>query len=708
MEWLAPMKLFEPATAVAVTKPLRDPRLTAINFVADAVNRTLDLREIADNALHAILAVMKVDAASVYIWQEQEHLLKLFASRGISESFARKMVVLRKGDDATVDEVLNGETKVIEDFTVSKHQFYADVVSAGFHSAILVPIRAHGFVVGMLALGTYSLRVFDEAEVDLIEVISNQIGNAMVHAQLQADLRASEEQYRAMVENSDDAIYIASPDGRPRYANSAFQKILGYTVQEYSKLEPLERVHNDDVESVRAAMAKALNGEAIQNHDYRLQRKDGVWIDVQCSISTFSREGDRIHELQFIVRDVTAVRQRQQQLLRRNRQLAALSTLARVANSSLKIEEIARNTLEVALESTGVDGGCIHLTSINDNRLHLFSQIGLPDNFATKVRVLAVGEGVPGMVAAKGETIVMTDLANGSLQDQPLAGQYGFKALIVVPVKAKEELLGTLGLASRRDLQFTPEVVEMVTAMGNQLGIALSNARLLNNLERKNELLRLLIEEAHHRIKNNLQMISGLLQLEANAVSDGQSVPFIRTAVTRIQAIAQVHNLLSEEMPEKVDAHTLIHTIINSLIMATPSVLGAPTVSLEVEHLWLSADQAVPLALVVNELVANALLHGRVPARGQLCVEARCYRDGPKVRLIVCDNGGGLPEGKHWRELQGQGMSIVAQLAVVNLRGALDIKNHNGGVCAELEFDFATEGPVLPRNWSDPVKVSEA
>ena len=71
------MKL--PDASVPGPKPLRDPRLTAINFVSDAVNRTLDLKEIADNALDAIVAVMKVDAGAVYIWQDTDRALHLFA-----------------------------------------------------------------------------------------------------------------------------------------------------------------------------------------------------------------------------------------------------------------------------------------------------------------------------------------------------------------------------------------------------------------------------------------------------------------------------------------------------------------------------------------------------------------------------------------------------------------------------------------------------
>jgi PAS domain S-box-containing protein len=844
----------------SVTKPLRDVRLTAINFVSDAVNRSLDLKEIADNALDAILAVMKVDAGAVHIWQDADQALHIFARRGLNEAFVRQVAVLRKGDE-NIDAVLNGETRVIQDFKVSSPDLPANAgAQAGFQSAVLVPIRAHGFVMGMLGLGTYKVRKFDEADVDLIEVVSNQIGNAMVHAQLESDLRASEEEHRALVENSDDAIYITDITGRPRYANNAFTRICGYALYEVVRTDLLGYVHAEDVEMVRRAFNALLRGESIRNVEYRFRRKDGAWIDLQSSGNVFSRVGGRVREVQFTVRDITQARQRQQQLLRRNRQLAALTTLAEVANSSLNIEEIARNTLKVALESTGMSGGVIHLADAKRQQLHLYVQAGLPEEMVGEIRVLKWGESMPGAVAASGQAVVLGDMASQAPPVPSLAFPHGFHATIIVPVKAKGELLGTLGLVNREAVEFPPEVVEMVVAMGNQLGIAVANARLyetqlrenekltalvdissgsaqqleldpllqrilqraaallradaayishydataeqaeivaasanfaqltgmrypatqglfgqirpsrqgriftreevkqhgyssvlresdvrsalvvplisrneligtltltrhgdkaaeftaanlelieafasraavaidnaqlLKDLGRKNNLLQLLIEEAHHRIKNNLQMISGLLQLEADMAQVDSSKEFLQTAITRIQAIAQVHNLLSEEMPEKVDAHALITTIIQTLVSSAPAANGKPEVTMEVEHLWLGADQAVPLALIVSELVSNSFVHGQSPAGQRLRAEIQCRRQNGHVQLVVRDNGGGFPDGKDWREFEGQGMNIVAQLAQVNLRGHLQIGSQDGGVRAELRFEVAAHG----------------
>ncbi|NQU09911.1 GAF domain-containing protein, partial [bacterium] len=236
-------------------RPLRDARLTAINFVADAVNRALDLREVADNALHAVLAVMKLDAGAVYVLQENNRELQLFAWRGLSEAFARQVGRIRRGDDATIDAVLDGSPQVTEDFQLSRRVSPAGPARAGFKSSVLLPIRAQRFVVGLLVLGAYFQRAFDDDELELIEVIANQLGNAMVNAQLQADLRASEEQYRALVENSDDAIYLADLDGRPRFANPAFDRIFGHRAEELAALGPFARVHPDDLPTVQAAFA---------------------------------------------------------------------------------------------------------------------------------------------------------------------------------------------------------------------------------------------------------------------------------------------------------------------------------------------------------------------------------------------------------------------------------------------------------------------
>jgi two-component sensor histidine kinase len=230
-------------------------------------------------------------------------------------------------------------------------------------------------------------------------------------------------------------------------------------------------------------------------------------------------------------------------------------------------------------------------------------------------------------------------------------------------------------------------------AFASRAAVAIDNTQLLKDLERKNKLLQLLIEEAHHRIKNNLQMVSGLLQLEAETAPIETSRGFLQTAITRIQAIAQVHNLLSEEMPEKVDVNALITTIVHTLVSSATGTYGTPDVTVDVDHVWLGAEQAVPLALIVNELVSNTFVHGRSPPGQPLRARIQCRQQDGLIELVVTDNGGGFADGNDWREREGQGMSIVAQLAQVNLRGQLLIDSRDGGIRAELRFEIVPHGP---------------
>jgi two-component sensor histidine kinase len=564
------------------------------------------------------------------------------------------------------------------------------------------------------------------------------------------------------------------------------------------------------------------------------------------------------------MREITEAKQRQQQLVRRNRQLAALTNLAAVANSTLNFEQIARNTLQVGLESTGMDGGCIHLADSPRRQVNLYVAMGLPAELAEQVRAMGWGEGVIGTVVNSGQPAIYGDLNAEAPTLLSTAIKHGFRALVVVPVKTRGEVLGAVCLISRRERAFTTDVVELVTAIGNQLGIALTNAKLydrlvreneklnsvvyissdsaqrlelepmlkrimiraasllkadagyivrfdnqahesevvaataplesligprgpasrglsglvrdarqgriftgeevarsgyspiyqqvamrsalvvplmargeiigtltlvrkadsgsdftredldlieafagraalaidnaqlLKDLQNKNRLLELLMDEAHHRIKNNLQMVSGLLQLQAEVAETGSAVEHLRAANARIQSIAQVHDLLSQDMPEKVDAHKLLGLITATLVSTVAGGEDKPPVTLEVDQLWLSSEQAVALALIVNELVSNALLHARPPTGEKLLLRVTCRREGSTVRLTVHDNGGGFPQGRPDPATAGQGLRIIAQLAQVNLRGALEIGSRAGGVHAEVRFDLAAQTAPLP------------
>ena len=381
----------------------------------------------------------------------------------------------------------------------------------------------------------------------------------------------------------------------------------------------------------------------------------------------------------------------------RDARLTAVNFVADAVNRTLDLREIADNALHAILSVAKLDAGAMYRWQEDEQELALFAWRGLPESFTRQVMIIHRGEDPTIDAVLAGATRVAKDFAVARGVGQASA-RAGFGAAILCPIRAQQGIVGLLVLGRKRARPFTSPDVDLIEVIANQIGIATVKAQLLKDLGRKNELLELLIEEAHHRIKNNLQMISGLLQLEMTETREGPYTDRLRHAVSRIQAIAQVHNLLSQEMPDNVDTRLLITAITRALVASAPVPSGPPRVALNLGRFWLDADRAVALALIVNEVVANALLHGQPPAGQPLRIQVRSRRDNGTVVLVVTDNGGGIPEHIRTRADGGQGINIVGQLAQVNLRGTLEIRNHEGGVRAELTFTVARPAPPSARD----------
>ncbi|NQU12302.1 GAF domain-containing protein, partial [bacterium] len=373
--------------------------------------------------------------------------------------------------------------------------------------------------------------------------------------------------------------------------------------------------------------------------------------------------------------------------VRENEKLSALLDVSGGSAQQLDLPPLLQLILQRASDLLQADGGCVVRFRSSDEEAEVVA--------ATTALASLQGQRTPvtiGWLGAVRSSRQGRIFRPGELDDahaQPWLQDPLWQSALIVPLVSRQAVIGVLVLTRRpgRASTFTPADLSLLEAFAGRAAVAIDNAQLLQDLHEKNELLQLLIEEAHHRIKNNLQMVSGLLQLQAETASRGDPVEQLRAANARIQAIAQVHHLLSQDEPGKVNAQTLITAIVDALVMTSTRSPRTPEVSLELSPLWLSSEQAIALALIVNELLANSLLHGRPPASDPLQVEVSCQRHGAHARLRVGDNGGGLPPGMDWRQSEGQGMNIVAQLARVNLRGSLEMTSRAGGLCAELQFE---------------------
>ncbi|HMG44484.1 MAG TPA: PAS domain-containing sensor histidine kinase [Acidimicrobiales bacterium] len=191
------------------------------------------------------------------------------------------------------------------------------------------------------------------------------------------------------------------------------------------------------------------------------------------------------------------------------------------------------------------------------------------------------------------------------------------------------------------------------------------------------------IREIHHRVKNNLQTISSLLRLQGRRLESKEAKAAIEESVRRIRSIALVHEILSREVGDDVPFLEIVRPLVAMVqdAMATPE--RPITVTVEGDGGLMPAGIATPLAVVLNELFQNAVDHA-YPEDLELGdagahVRVTITRDEDKeVRVLVVDDGAGLPEGFVLETSTGLGLSIVRTLVQTELGGEISIANGDG------------------------------
>jgi PAS domain S-box-containing protein len=190
-----------------------------------------------------------------------------------------------------------------------------------------------------------------------------------------------------------------------------------------------------------------------------------------------------------------------------------------------------------------------------------------------------------------------------------------------------------------------------------------------------------LLQEIHHRVKNNLQTISSLLGLQARSAGDAAIRKQFEETQRRIQSMALLHQELYQ--PDHVARIDLAHYIrrLAKLLIHSHGLSSQIGLDLKLESLYFPMDVAMPFGLIVHELLSNAFKYAFPENRtGVVRVELHREPPGGAVRLRVADNGVGLPEGVDWVAATSLGLRLVRSLAG-QLDGVVEMNNAGGTDC---------------------------
>jgi two-component sensor histidine kinase len=187
-----------------------------------------------------------------------------------------------------------------------------------------------------------------------------------------------------------------------------------------------------------------------------------------------------------------------------------------------------------------------------------------------------------------------------------------------------------------------------------------------------------LLQEIHHRVKNNMTVITSLLQLQSSRIEEENYKEIFKNSISRIKTMALIHEKLYKSKDlAKVNFNDYIKEMINSMFMSYELSSHKVALKTDVEEVAFGIDTAIPCGLIINELISNSLKYAFQKDRdGELEVSLR-RNDKAEFELTVSDNGVGMPEDVDFRNTDSLGLNLVNAL-VMQLQGKVELYREKG------------------------------
>jgi two-component sensor histidine kinase len=345
-------------------------------------------------------------------------------------------------------------------------------------------------------------------------------------------------------------------------------------------------------------------------------------------------------------------------------QLSAISEVSKTITSNLYLEEILQLIVAMTARTFDFRICSIMLLEGETQELVIKATQSKSRDYLTKPN-LKLGESVAGRAVLEGQVLTILDVKRAPKYRFPdIAEKEGLCSMVCIPLISRERAIGVLNCYTSRPKVFSQEEIHTLQTVANQAAIAIENAKLMVRSA--------IIQEMHHRVKNSLQTVASLLRIQMHRKGEGTMEEMLRESINRIISIAAVHDLLSREELDQVNLKEIAETILTltARSLLDPSrqvrtrVLG--------DDISLPSSKAASIALILNELIQNAVEHGFRQARGER-LEVRIARQGTAVRVEVVNDGDPLPPDFDPRQSDSLGLQIVLSLTQNDLGGRFSL-----------------------------------
>ena len=615
----------------------RAAQATLMYEVSQRIGSELDAQALLAAVVTAVRDAFDYYGVMILLLDEDAGSLNLQAISGGYVGVFPDDLTLAVGEGMIGQAATTGEVQVSG--AVTKHPHYVRKAGEETKSELAVPIKSGQKVIGVLDLQDDESDSFDESDVMLMETLADQIATAIENARLyeavqeelaervrtEEALRISEERYRVVVENANEAILVIQ-DGAFQFVNPAAAAITGYPADELTSRQFVEFVHPDDKEMVFERHLKRLRGEPLPpTYTFRAVDRDGNlrWVEVNAVAISWEGQPATVNFLS----DVTERRRAQEALENAHQQLeryanslehqaAQLQVGARVAREAtaiLDVHQLLNTAVHLISEGFGFYHAGVFLVDEQGEYAVLRAACSEGGRrMLERGHKLQAGRGqqasvgIVGHVAATGEPRIALDVGQDAVffnnPDLPAT-----RSEISLPLKVRGNTIGVLDVQSTQEAAFSEDDLTVLQTLADQLAVAIDNARLVERTEAQ---------------LHELTLLQGKYDAAtwAELASPERPLGYIydRVDVVPVEKLSVAASSLALERGETV---TLVQPETRETMLATPlklreQAIGAMGIQ-ETDGAREWSPDEIALVEAVSEQVAQALENARLFATTQ-------------------------------------------------------------------------------------------
>ncbi len=388
------------------------------------------------------------------------------------------------------------------------------------------------------------------------------------------------------------------------------------------------------------------------------------------------------------------IREREDMLVNQARLSSFIADIGMELTESQTIETVLQRCTGMMVQRLHATVARIWICRKEDDPLELMACSGINSQADNQETSIPVDQYEAGNIARKRSPDFINDIESLNREGRKWIKNHGIISYAGYPLIVEKRLIGVIEMFAAKPISENVLKTLDSAASGIALGMQhkLAEEQIKASLHEKEVLLR----EIHHRVKNNMQIISSLINLQSQQVGDEKYVEMFNDSRNRIRSMALVHEKLyhSDDL-SNISFKDYVQSLVNDLLTFYETHAGQISIETDLEDIQLSIDVAIPCGLIINELVTNSFKHAFPEHRkGMIFIQFSKSDQGGEdgFTLIVRDNGAGIPEHLDIRKTKSLGLQLVTSLAEHQLRGSIQVDSNNG-----TEFRMQFNGPIYKK-----------